>query len=149
MEEWSNHLIEDKPDKKEKILRTKQVMSEKFPEAVVEGYEGLVPSLELPDPDDRHVLAAAIKVGAHSIVTQNLKDFPGAVLAPFEIEARTADEFILSTIELYPDESVETLRTMRQRYKAPEISSDGLILALIKSELVRTAAELQPRAHLL
>ena len=49
------------------------------------GYHGLIPSLQLPDPDDRHVLAAAIVGRCDVIVTQNIQDFPEAALAPYGI----------------------------------------------------------------
>jgi len=61
----------------------------------VTGYEDLIPGLHLPDPGDRHVLAAAIRGRADVIVTMNLKDFPDAVLNSFGIEAQHPDEFIL------------------------------------------------------
>jgi hypothetical protein len=48
----------------------------------VSGYEPLIEGLKLPDPDDRHVLAAAVKAGAQVIVTRNLRDFPAADLEP-------------------------------------------------------------------
>ncbi len=76
-------------------------MDRAFPEATVEGYGELVPALTLPDPDDRHVLAAAIRVGAQLIVTQNQRDFPDEALQPYDIETLTADEFLVSTYELY------------------------------------------------
>ena len=61
-------------------------MNEAVRDCLVTGYEDLIDSLTLPDPDDRHVLAAAIRAGASVIVTYNLKDFPAATLAQFDIE---------------------------------------------------------------
>lgn len=64
-------------------------MNAAVPGALVGGYETLVEALKLPDPDDRHVLAAAITAGAVVIVTSNLNDFPAETLQPFGIEAKT------------------------------------------------------------
>ena len=77
------------------------------------GYEPLALGLTLPDPDDRHVLAAAIRCGAQHIVTENLKDFPSVVLEEFDIEAISADEFLMRTFELYPDPAIAVLRALR------------------------------------
>ena len=54
---------------------------------LVEEYEDLIPSLSLPDENDRHVLAALIKGDARMIIAMNLKDFPNEVLQKYEIEA--------------------------------------------------------------
>ena len=59
-------------------------------DVLIIGFEDLVPSLELPDPGDRHVLAAAIRSEADIIVTVNLKDFPASLLAPYGLEAEHA-----------------------------------------------------------
>src|SRR5882762_11705405 len=66
-------------------------------DALVTGYEDLIEGLELPDPDDRHVLAAAIRAGAHVIVTANLRDFPAKILGQFGIEPQHPDEFVLQS----------------------------------------------------
>jgi hypothetical protein len=58
-------------------------MNVAIPDAIVTGYEPQVDRLDLPDLDDRHVLAAAIRSGATSIVTANLADFPRDVLARY------------------------------------------------------------------
>lgn len=71
-------------------------------DAKVSGYEELIDALVLPDPDDRHVLAAAIKAGANAIVTFNLKDFPGDASSKYGIEAIHPDEFVYSQIGLAP-----------------------------------------------
>ncbi|HMA95113.1 MAG TPA: hypothetical protein VKP30_20620, partial [Polyangiaceae bacterium] len=57
-------------------------------DCLVDGYEPLVEGLELPDPNDRHVLAAAIHGGASVIVTMNLRDFPERFLVPHAVEVR-------------------------------------------------------------
>jgi hypothetical protein len=71
-------------------------------DALVVGYENLIPKLTLPDENDRHVLAAAIRGKAQVIVTMNLKDFPAEVLQKYDMEAQHPDEFILRLIDLAP-----------------------------------------------
>lgn len=78
-------------------------MSEAFDDALVEGWEPLVDALELPDPNDRHVLAAAIRGRADVIVTENTKDFPESVLAPLGLAAIRLDDFLLDQFDLGPD----------------------------------------------
>ncbi len=66
----------------ERLRRTRELMIQAVRDCMVTGYEPLVEGLVLPDPDDRHVLAAAIRANAQAIVTANLKDFPKTALAP-------------------------------------------------------------------
>jgi predicted nucleic acid-binding protein len=54
----------------------RQCMERAIPDGRVDGYEPLVNGLMLPDPNDRHVLAAAIRCNADVIVTFNESDFP-------------------------------------------------------------------------
>lgn len=63
-------------------------------DCLVEGYEYLIPGLSLPDEEDGHVLAAAIRSRSSVIVTFNLKDFPAAMLDEYKVEAQHPDEFI-------------------------------------------------------
>jgi hypothetical protein len=77
-------------------------MDQHAADALVTGYEDLIPGLQLPDPDDRHVLAAAIRGHADVIVTINLRDFPSDTIRPFGIEAQHPDEFILHLLDLAP-----------------------------------------------
>lgn len=144
MEEWSSHLIKAKPERQEKIIKTVDTMNEHFPEAVVEGYEDLIPSLNLPDENDRHVLAAAIKADASVIVTENTRDFPPEVLSKFDIETRTADEFAVDTFELYVTDAVTAMRDMRARYTKPAKTPDELIVSLVACRLVDFANALGP-----
>ena len=75
-------------------------MNNAFPDANVIHYEELINSLTLPDPDDCHVLAAAIRCQADVLVTANLKDFPDAILSLFDLEVQHPDEFIVNLIDL-------------------------------------------------
>lgn len=71
-EEWITNLLLKQNDlKREQLDRTKELMTKAVPDCLVCGFETLEPSLELPDPDDRHVLAAAIHCKADVIVTFN------------------------------------------------------------------------------
>ena len=75
-------------------------MCDAIPGCLVMGYERLIEGLDLPDPDDRHVLAAAIKAGAEVIVTYNLRHFPAVALQPFNVQAQHPDEFLVGLLDL-------------------------------------------------
>ena len=119
--------------------KQRSAMERAFPEACVTGYAGLEAGLQLPDPDDRHVLAAAITTSAQVIVTENLKDFPSEALAAFDIDAISADEFISDAIELDPLAAVVALRKMRERFKNPDMDAEALLLRIKARELFQTA----------
>lgn len=99
-------------------------MDQAIPGALVKGYEPLISGLDLPDENDRHVLAAAICSRANVIVTFNLKDFPRATVQAFGIKAKHPDDFLHDLIQL--DASAVTLAARRQRLhlKNPEISTN-------------------------
>jgi predicted nucleic acid-binding protein len=97
------HLAERGLDRPEaKVQRLMTTLRTVFPEAMVMGYEGLIPSMQ-NNKDDRHVLAAAVRGGAEVIVTYNLKDFPASALDPYGVEAQGPDEFLSNLFDLYPD----------------------------------------------
>ncbi len=112
LDEWTRNLLAQKPHLAESIQSQLKAMQEAFPEALVTGYEPLIEALVLPDPDDRHVLAAAIRCGAQHIVTENLADFPDHALKAFSIRAIDADEFLSRTFDLYPAEALATLNVV-------------------------------------
>jgi len=102
-EEWISNLLKNRPDLTRRQLdRTRRLMDMSARGALVKGYESLIPGLSLPDPNDRPVLAAAIRAKANVIVTKNLNDFPVAVLRQFSIEPQHPDAFILRLIDLNP-----------------------------------------------
>src|SRR5882672_11178351 len=81
-EEWIRSVLEDRSDlTAAQLARTRALMDKHLCDARVIGYAELLPTLTLPDPGDRHVLAAAIVGGATVIITFNLKDFPDHLTA--------------------------------------------------------------------
>ena len=94
-EEWIRNLLKRRSDlDRETLEKVRDLMNSHVPGSVVTGFETLIESITLPDRDDRHVVAAAVKTRAEAIVTFNLKDFPISVLDPLGIVAIHPDDFI-------------------------------------------------------
>jgi predicted nucleic acid-binding protein len=149
LDEWTQSLLDQKPHLAESIQSQLEAMRDAFPEALVTGYEHLVEGLTLPDPDDRHVLAAAIRCGAQHIITENLAHFPGEALAEYCVEAIDADEFLSRTFDLYQSEAIEVLKLMRHRYKNPPFTPPEFIMDLTAKGLSKLASRLRPFRTLL
>lgn len=149
LEEWTNRLLELKPQLEASVRSQEEVMREHFPDALVTGHVSLISTLDLPDPDDRHVLAAAIQCGAQHIVTENIVDFPPKTLDKFQIEAINADEFLSRTFDLYPVEALEVLRNLRAHYKNPAFTPPEFILDLTAKGLPKLAERLKQHIDLL
>ncbi|MFT5433231.1 MAG: hypothetical protein ACI9OJ_003936, partial [Myxococcota bacterium] len=95
LDECFRSILKNRPGlKAHQLGRTRDLMNKAVRDVVVCDYEPLIAGLKLPDADDRHVLAAAIRCGAQTIITANLKDFPAAVLHPLGVEAIHPDDFI-------------------------------------------------------
>lgn len=149
-EEWMAAIRRQRPDLPATALqRTRALMERAVPEARVTGYEALIDPLALPDPDDRHVLAAAIHARADTIVTFNLKDFPAAVLAAHGIEAQHPDDFVCQLHELAPAAVYAAVRQQREALQHPPKSAQELLDTLRSLGLVRTVAALEPLRALL
>ena len=124
--------------------RARDAMERAFEDAMVTGFEKLEAGFpDLPDAGDRHVLAAAVKTRASIIVTDNLRDFPDAILRPLDLEAKDADAFIADTIDLRVAQAVPALRRMRERLKRPEKTPEMLLLDMEKIGLTLTADALR------
>ncbi len=148
--EWIENLLENEPTRdRAKLERTRDFMDSNTRDALVTGYESLISSLQLPDPDDRHVLAAAIVGRCDVIVTANLKDFPEAALAPFGIDAQHPDEFLCNHLNLAQGLFCGCVQKVRGRLKNPPYTIDDYLETLTRNGLVATAAELRPFADLL
>jgi predicted nucleic acid-binding protein len=149
-DEWTRNVLKNRPDLSiDQLQRTRTLMDAHVRDALVEGYEPLIASLSLPDPDDCHVLAAAIRAGADVIVTYNLKDFPPSVLSPFGVEAQHPDDFIASLLDLAPQVVIGAVRRQRASLKRPPLSVDEYLDALRRAELAQTVSQLRESAGLL
>ena len=148
--EWIDAMLENEPHHSRVVLeRTRDLMDKSTRDCLVTGYEHLTPSLTLPDPDDRHVLAAAIVGRCDVIVTQNLKDFPNESLASYGIEAQHPDEFLSNHLNLAPGIFCSSVQKVRRRLRNPPYSVDQYLENLIQCGLVATVAELKTFAQLL
>jgi len=100
--EWIGNLVAAGRAPKERLLLTLDLMNGALPEADVQGWEVRMNGLTLPDPDDHHVLAAALAAGAGTILTMNLRDFPTLALAPHGVAAAHPDGFLCGLYEADP-----------------------------------------------
>jgi len=143
-EEWMTALLRNRPDlSREKLERTRMLMDKHAADALVTGYEDLIEGLHLPDPDDRHVLAAAIRGRADVIVTANVRDFPAEVLTPFEIEAQHPDEFIVHLLDLAPGVVTMAAERHRTSLKNPPKTIEEYLEMLEREGLTHTVSVLR------
>lgn len=148
--EWMDALMRNEPNRdRAKLERTRELIDKATRDSLITGYEAFIPSLTLPDPDDRHVLAAAIVGRCDAIVTLNQSDFPEAALAPFGMETQHPDEFLCNQLDLAPGLFCAALRTVRGRLCKPAYSSTEYLATLKRQGLVALTAELEQFAELI
>lgn len=139
LDEWTRNLIRLKPHLEVSIRAQEAAIREHFDECFVSGYQPLIDGLVLPDANDRHVLAAAIRCSAQVIVTENHKDFPVDVIEEHGVETLSADDFLANTYDLFPA-SARSLRKVRQRYENPAMTPTEFLLDLTRCGLSKLAA---------
>lgn len=148
-DEWITALLRNKKYSRDKLLRARELMDRHVRDAKVYSYEPLIEGLDLPDPDDRHVLAAAIRCNASGIVTFNLKDFPAASLRQFDIEAIHPDEFILYQIDMAPTACCRAFQAQRSALINPPLSVEDFLATLQKQQLPQAVSKLREFADFL
>ncbi|MDD4890373.1 MAG: PIN domain-containing protein [Phycisphaerae bacterium] len=149
-EEWIRNLLKNRTDlSREQIERTRDSMNAHALDCLVTGYEPLIAGLTLPDPDDRHVLAAAIRAGADLIVTFNTGDFPAERLDAFGIEAQHPDDFIMHLLDLAPELVCAAAKRQRESLRNPPKTVEEYLDALARQQLLQTVAQLRKYAALL
>lgn len=149
-DEWTRNLLANRPDLNLAQLQiTPERMIAAIPDCMVTHYKPLIAGLSLPDPDDRHVLAAAIAGHADAIVTTNLKDFPAGILATYNLEAQHPDDFVMNQLELREYEALTAINRMRARLRNPPRSPAEFIDTLQQNGLVQSARRLRERINLI
>lgn len=144
LEECFESILDRRPDLAPDALdRTRELMKLAIPDWEIADFEDLIDDLELPDLDDRHVLAAAIRGSAQTIVTSNLRDFPIATLAAHGVEAQHPDDFILERIEEAPALVAQLLMEQAAALKNPPCSIEDVLAALQGAGVVRSVARLR------
>jgi len=143
-DEWIASLLKNRPDiPAAKLQRTRDLMNTAVEDCLVFDYEYLIDTIELPDNNDRHVVAAAVKARADAIVTSNLKHFPPESLAKHDIEAIHPDDFITYRIDLSGPAVVIAAQKCRSRLRAPSLSPETYLDKLEAAQLPKTVAWLR------
>lgn len=143
-DEWTRNLLQNRADiDADKLENLRKLINQSIPDCLVTGFEYIIPSLELPDPDDRHVLAAGITANVDILVTFNLKDFPSSLLAQHGIEVQHPDDFIADLLDLKPLQVIQAIQTIQSRLKNPPVSFDEYLEILLRQGLPITVSMLR------
>jgi hypothetical protein len=149
-DEWIRNLTHNRSDlNATRLLHTIEQMAKAIPDSLIFGYERFIPAINLPDPDDRHVVAAALVGHADAIVTFNLKDFPSAALTPLSLEAQHPDDFVVNQLHLNPIEALKAIKAMRARLERPSQTAAQLLATLEKCGLPQSALLIAENAELI
>lgn len=142
-DEWQRNLLANRTDlTPEQIQRTATLMNTAVPDAMITGFEPLIDSVDLPDVDDRHVVAASVRSNSEIIVTFNLKDFPAPALNAFGIEALHPDDFVMDLFDLNRALVLSAVTTQRSNLRRPPMSVDEYLEALLRQGMAQTVKEL-------
>lgn len=147
-EEWIRNLTANAAAvPRERLEATRDKMMAVLPEANVTDYQALISGLDLPDPDDRHVLAAAIAGRASIIVTSNGKDFPAASLQSYGITSLSPDVFLMNLYASFPDALIDSAARARHNLQKSLPAVDAFIDVLARQGLTAFAEILRQRAE--
>lgn len=145
---WSERILDEMVSAVEEIhpgladgpaRRRAETMNHAFDDACVRGWEPLAKAIVLPDEDDRHVVAAALRGHADLIVTANVRDFPTSSLEPLGLETQSPDEFLLNQLDLDPDVVIGVLHAQADATQRPEITFNALVDHLARCGVPRFA----------
>ena len=143
-EEWISSVLSNRGDLNRAFLeRTRDRMNMSVRDCLVENYQYLIPTLSLPDSNDRHILAAAIHSRSSVIVTYNLKDFPKEIVSKYSIEAQHPDEFLMNLFDLSSEMVCLAVKRHRTSLKSPPKNLEQYLLTLAKQALSNTVQKLK------
>jgi len=139
-DEWLRNLLKNRPDlEEERLLRTIARMNNYFDEANINDFDHHISTIQLPDLDDRHVVACAIQCEAEIIVTKNLKDFPEEELAKFNLIAQHPDNFICDLFEMNTKAATIAFNVQLEKLKNPPQTKEKLLETFKKQGLPKAA----------
>lgn len=127
LDECFRSIVRRRPELAAPLERTRELMIAAVPDCLIDGYAGLIDTVELPDPDDRHVLAAAIRGGADAIVTANLGDFPQNVLNRYQVEAKHPDDLVVELVDSAPAVVLAVVARQAADLRRPPRSVDDVL----------------------
>lgn len=143
-DEWTRNVLADNPQvSAAQRDRTRRLMNQAVPKCIVSDYEALIPTLSLPDADDRHVLAAALQAKARLIVTFNLSDFPEAVLRTHGVRAVHPDPFLDGLFDDASEPFLQAVRTHRASLHSPPKNPGEYLQTLRTNGLKELARRLE------
>ena len=149
--EWIASIERRRPDLKGRLGYRRDQMREAVPDWEVDerAWQALAQGLTLPDPDDVHVLAAALAGRADCIVTANTRDFPLETVAPLGIDIIDPDQFIVAQWEMDQLTAITAFKRMRARWKKPQATAEDFAAALERGGMPATAQRLREAADLI
>lgn len=140
LDEVFTNLARNRPDlDPTRLERTRELMNRAVRDCLVQGYEPIEQGLNLPDPNDHHVLAAAIKAKAQVLVTRNLRDFPDPSVEQWDIDTKSPDDFILDQLDLNREAVYGAVQRIADSWKNPagsvgdvldHLENDGMVLSV-------------------
>ena len=149
-DEWIRNLLEKRPSlQRADLMRTRQLMDAAVLDALVTGYEPLINAMDLPDPDDRHVLAAAVVCKASCIVTFNISDFPEESLTPYGLHAVHPDDFLRDVESVDPAAFADAVWEDLDHYRTPPLDLPEYVVALRRAGVPRIAEQISKLAPIL
>jgi predicted nucleic acid-binding protein len=144
LDEVFDNIGKNRPDlDPDRLLRTRNLMNAAVADVLVPDYEPLIDAVRLPDPDDRHVLAAAVKAGADVIVTANLKDFPAEALRQWNVQVVSPDAFVRAQLDLDRDLVYAAVTRIADSLRHPPGTIADVLARLERDGLIESVAVLR------
>lgn len=149
-DEWIENLLKNRPSlSREQLERTRELIDSSVLGCLVTDYEELMKGITLPDPNDIHVLAAAMRAQAQVIVTYNTKDFPQVSLSKYGIEPQHPDTFLRCQMDLNLPMVLSCVKTVRARLKNPPKTAKEYLQTLFSQQLTQTVDVLRQYVNLI
>jgi predicted nucleic acid-binding protein len=143
-DEWVRNLITNRPDlRPADLARTRAAMNAAVADCLVDGYEALVDGIVLPDPDDRHIVAAALVARAEVIVTFNDRDFPKQILSGLRLRTKHPDMLLMNALHRSRTAFLDAVKADFSHYRHPPLVYGEYLERLANAGVPRLARELE------